>query len=211
MKDLILLVADKNAQFALRGALNRPKALGIRPITFDSDVHSGRDGGARKTGPELLALRRHQFRRALLALDFEGSGTECTDAVALEAQLDHRLRSAWGERAKAIVIEPELDAWVWGSDNVVAGVIEWPAGTGIRDWLRQEGFDFMSHDKPRRPKEAFEALLAKLKMPRSSALYEEIAASISLRNCHDPAFIRLREVLRGWFPEQRHPLSPRST
>jgi hypothetical protein len=31
MKDLALLVADKNMEFALRGILNRPKALRIRP------------------------------------------------------------------------------------------------------------------------------------------------------------------------------------
>jgi hypothetical protein len=34
MKDLVLLVADKNAQFVLKGALLRPEALGIRRIEF---------------------------------------------------------------------------------------------------------------------------------------------------------------------------------
>lgn len=135
MKDLILLVADKNAQFALRGALRRAEALGIRPITIESDVHSGRDGGARKTGHELLALRRHQFRHALLVLDFEGSGTDCEDPVELETELDRQLKPVWGERAKAIVIEPELDSWVWGSDNAVGEVMDWPSGTGVRDWF----------------------------------------------------------------------------
>ncbi len=58
MKDLILVVADKNMHFALRGALNRPEALGIRPITVEFLVHPGRDGGVRKGGAELLALKR---------------------------------------------------------------------------------------------------------------------------------------------------------
>ena len=35
MKDLVILVADKNAQFALKGALGRPEALGIGPIEYE--------------------------------------------------------------------------------------------------------------------------------------------------------------------------------
>ncbi len=64
------MVADKNAQFALKGALARPKALGIRRIEFEFRVHPGRDGGARKSGPEVLALERRRFKHGLLVLDF---------------------------------------------------------------------------------------------------------------------------------------------
>src|SRR5258707_585246 len=119
MKDLVLLVADKNAQFALKGALGRPDALEIRPIEFEFRVHPGRDGGARKSGPELLALERRRFEHALLVLDFEGSGTELPNAKDLEAQLDARLSGRWKEAAKSIVIEPELDVWIWGADNAI--------------------------------------------------------------------------------------------
>jgi hypothetical protein len=72
MKDLVLLVADKNAQFALKGALQRPEALGIRRIEFEFRVHPGRDGGARKSGPEVLAMERWRFQNGLLVLDYEG-------------------------------------------------------------------------------------------------------------------------------------------
>jgi hypothetical protein len=123
MKDLVLLVADKNAHFALKGALGRPEALGIRPIEFEFRVHPGRDGGTRRTGPEVLALERRRFKHALLVLDFEGCGTELPNATALEAQLDGRLSTHWKESAKSIVIEPELDVWVWGADNAVEPVM----------------------------------------------------------------------------------------
>ena len=56
MQDLVVMVADKNAQFAIQGVLNRPEAMGIRRIQFKFRVHVGRDGGARKSGPEMLAL-----------------------------------------------------------------------------------------------------------------------------------------------------------
>jgi hypothetical protein len=201
MKDLVLLVADKNAQYALKGALSRPAALGIRAIKFEFYVHSGRDGGARRTGPEMLALEQRRFQHALLVLDFEGCGTDLPTATDLEAQLDARLFRHWQAAAKSIVIDPELDAWVWGSDNAVETVIEWPTGPSIRQWLRQQGFTFQANEKPTRPKEALEAALRIPALPRSSALYQSIAERISLRHCHDPAYIRLRKQLIEWFPK----------
>jgi hypothetical protein len=201
MKDLFILVADKNAEFALKGALARPAALGIRPIEFEIRTHPGRDGGARKTGPELLATQRRQYQHGLLIFDFEGSGTDLADAVALETQLNGRLDHQWTNVAKAIVIEPELDIWIWGSDNAVEASIEWPAGKGVREWLREQGFMFDANEKPTRPKEALEAALRVPDLPRSSALYQHIASRISLPRCKDAAFVRLRNQLLAWFPK----------
>ncbi len=202
MKDLVLLVADKNAKYALQGALSRPKALGIREIEIDFVVHSGKDGGARKTGPDLLALQRRRFRHALLVLDFEGSGTALPDAVSLEAELDKRLELQWDQGAKSIVIEPELDVWVWGSDHAIENALEWPPGEHLREWLRRKDFSFVRNDKPGRPKESLEAALRELAKPRSSVLYQMIAEKISLKKCSDAAFIRLRKQLTTWFPRE---------
>ena len=71
MKDLFILVADKNAEYALKGALARPEALGIRPIEFEIRTHPGRDGGTRKTGPELLDhfARPHRRNHSHLGVD----------------------------------------------------------------------------------------------------------------------------------------------
>ena len=44
-KALVILTADKNAQFALRGILSRHKALHIKSIAADFHVHPGRDPG----------------------------------------------------------------------------------------------------------------------------------------------------------------------
>ena len=147
----------------------------------------------------MLALERRRFKHALLVLDFEGCGTDLPNATALEAQLDGRLSTHWKEAAKSIVIEPELDVWVWGADNAVEAVIEWPAGKSVREWLRERGFTFEANEKPTRPKEALEAALRIPGLPRSSALYQAIAERISLRHCGDEGFIRLRNQLLGWF------------
>ena len=200
MKDLVLLVADKNAHFALKGALARPEALGIAPIEFEFRVHPGRDGGVRKTGSDALAREHRRFKHALLVLDFEGCGSDLPNAEALEMQLDLRLKAIWQSAAKSVVIEPEVDVWIWGSDNAVEEVIEWRSGKRLREWLRDEGYTFDENDKPTRPKEAIEAAMKVAGTPRSSALYQRIAEKISLSRCADSAFLRLRNQLREWFP-----------
>jgi len=200
MQDLVLLVADKNIQFALSGALHRPKAIGIRSIEFVFLVHPGRDGGTRKSGPEILNLDARRFRHALLVLDLEGSGTECSEAVTLEQQLDERLTATWQGRAKSIVIEPEADIWLWGSDNSMQQILRWSDSRSIRTWLQGKGFDFTSEGKPKRPKEAFEEVVRECQIPRSSSLYSEITGKLSLSGCTDAAWQRLSGKLRVWFP-----------
>ena len=200
MQDLVLLVADKNAQFALSGALHRPQAIGIRSIEFVFLVHPGRDGGTRKSGPEILNLEARRFRHALLVLDLEGSGTECSEAVTLEQQLDKRLTATWQGRAKSIVIEPEADIWLWGSDNAMQQILRWSDSRPIRTWLQGKGFDFTSEGKPKRPKEAFEEVVRECQLPRSSSLYCEITGKLSLSGCTDAAWQRLSGKLREWFP-----------
>jgi hypothetical protein len=200
MKDLALLVADKNMDFAMRGILNRSKALGIRSVTYESRQHVNRDGGVRTTGPETLALLRKQFHHGIVMLDWEGSGTKAKSAIGLEQELDERLARTWGTRAKAIAIEPELDVWIWGTDNALRSIFEWPEAESIRGWLAGRGYAFDDSQKPVRPKEALDELMVWLDQPRSSVLYERITGKISLAQCVDPAFRRLRSTLQSWFP-----------
>lgn len=204
MKDLVALVADKNMHFALRGALSRPDAMDTRPIAHEFRTHIGRDGGMRTTGVELLARERRRFAHALLVFDLEGSGApEGQTAEELELVLDQELHARWGPNAKAVVISPELDIWMWGSDNALRQSLQWPIAGSIRSWLQDQGFVFDAHGKPERPKEALEAMVRIHRQPRSSALYEKITSLISLRRCSDPAFGRLRDALRSWFPVAR--------
>lgn len=201
MKDLVVLVADKNMQFALLGALSRPEALGIRPVTHEFRTHMGRDGGVRASGADLLARDRQRFAHSVLVLDFDGSGAREGQTVEeLEAALDEQIRADWDGNGKAIVIAPELEVWIWGSDNALKESLHWPLDVSIRDRLQDRGFAFDAGGKPQRPKEALEALVRIHRQPRSSALYAKITGRISLRHCSDPAFLRLRAALRSWFP-----------
>ena len=198
MKDLFVLTADKQASFALTGAFGRPESLGIRPITWETREHSGRDGGTRTDGPDILALERRRFSHALLVLDYEGCGDD-RPCAEVEALLDARLEQTWGANAKAIVIDPELDVWIWGSSNSIETVIGWTESKEIRTWLADHHFIFNANGKPTRPQEAIEAALRQIRLPRSASLYRQVAEKISLRNCSDLSFIRLRAQLETWF------------
>jgi len=200
MKDLALLVADKNMDFALRGILARPEPINIRRLSYEIKTHAGRDGGVRTSGPETLALLKRQFRNGLLMMDWEGSGAEVGSSIELENELDARLAELWGNQAKAIVIDPELDAWVWGSDNVMSEILGWRKNQRIRAWLADHGYELDPHLKPLRPKEALEELMVYLSEPRSLILYERVTSRISLERCVDPAFNRLKAKLQAWFP-----------
>lgn len=206
MLDLVVLAADKNMQFALNGALRRSEALGIRPITFEFFVHPGRDGGARSSGADVLRSERRQFEYALLILDFDGCSAKAGQtALDVEAQLDEELSLVWKAKAKAIVIDPELETWVWGSDNALQTALGWPLPQSIRTWLTEHGYSVGTNGKPDDPKAAFEALVPVHKIPRSSAVYESITSKISLATCQDEGFQRLKKALRHWFPASPTP------
>ena len=198
--DLVVLAADKNMEFLLRAGFDRPEALGIRPIGVRIQVHPFSDGGVRTSGAAVLSHLSRQYDHAIMILDFEGSGAS-ESAIDLELNLDTQLARSWQNRAKAIVIEPELESWVWGSDNALKQMLRWNESTGIRKWLNENDFSFSDEGKPDRPKEAFESVLRQLKRPRSSALYRRVGSRISLENCNDPAFRRLRDQLREWYPK----------
>jgi hypothetical protein len=121
------------------------------------------------------------------------------EAQDLEAELDSQLAAAWGDAAKAIVVEPEIDAWMWGNEAHLRELLEWKFPEGIRDWLVTQGFVFTDNGKPQRPKEAFEAASRRANKPRSSRQYRLNAERVSLQRCDDPAFQRLRATCLQWF------------
>lgn len=199
MRDLYVLAADNNIKFLVAAALRRHAALRIRPIDFEIGTHPQRDPGMRTTGVDLVRTQRQRFAHALLIFDREGCGEEAATAEALESTLDQRLAQIWGADAKAIVIEPESDIWIWGADVSMAQTLGWTESIAIRPWLAAQGFEFAPDGKPRRPKEAAEMISRQLRLPRSSATYGGLAERISLERCTDPAFGRLAASLRKWF------------
>ena len=203
-KDLLILVADGNMKATFEAAMKRAQALGIHPVRYDVIPHVGRDGGMRTSGVAMANALKSRYARALLVLDYQGSGGEAQGIQELEAILNASLSATWGDDGKVIVIHPELDIWMWGSDNSLAQVLGWPmASPPIRHWLAAQQFELEPNGKPVCPKEAMERVCRHLKIPRSSSTYAKIVSKISLTQCSDPSFQRTREALVAWFGVDR--------
>ena len=176
--------------------------MGIREPMPVVHVHPERDPGCLLRGHEFLSLFHKQFAHALILLDFEGCGQEKSTREALEDVIEKRLsQSGWGERAAAVVIDPELEMWVWSDSPQVDAVLGWQGRSpDLRSWLKDQDLLQEGQAKPERPKEAMELALRTVRKPRSSSLYAQLARQVSLERCVDPAFIKLKTTLQTWFP-----------
>lgn len=200
-RDLILLVADGNMKAATTGLLSRPLALSIREVDAQVVVHPERDPGCFVRAPEFLRPLRSRFAHAVVMLDCEGSGRESLGRAEMERDLTARLSPDWGEHAAALVLDPELEVWLWSGSPHVDHALGWAGRTpDLRTWMVKDGLLGANEVKPDRPKEAVEKALRVARKPRSSALYRKLAERVSLRTCQDVAFTRFGEILRGWFP-----------
>lgn len=202
MKDLVILAADKDMEHALAGLLSRPDALETRRIEVDIFVEPEHDPACALRGVDFLAAFAGQYRHGLLIFDHEGSGKVDIPASSLQTQLDNDFaRTAWGDRARAIVISPELENWIWSNSPHVDEVAGWRnREPSLRDWMVERGWLAAGHSKPSRPKEAFEAALREAQKPRSASLYKQLAEKVTFRGCVDDAFRLFVETMRAWFP-----------
>jgi len=200
-KDLIVLVADKNMEAVVTGLLGRPQSLGMRPITFDVFVHPRRDPGCLTGADDFLRPFCGAYRYALVLFDHEGCGRESVPAEALADEVKTRLESVgWTDRAEVVVLAPELEVWAWTDSPHVAHALGWAGQMpSLRAWLVEHGYWQPDEAKPRRPKAAFEAVLRQVRKPRSSAIYGDLARSVSLKGHTEPAFLRLTQALQKWF------------
>lgn len=207
MKDLVVLVSDKNMRFALEGILSRPKSLQIRSIRYDIPTdYLQNDPGLLNRGHEYLRTKINLYTHTLLIFDRDGCGKENKNREQIEKIVENNLRqTGWHDRAAAIVIEPELENWVWSDSPYVNAALGWPSIPALKDWLFAQGFTFTEKQKPEKPKEAIETILHEVRKPRSSDIYKKIAETVSLARCADPAFLKLKSTLQSWFPIHEEP------
>lgn len=203
MKDLVLLVADRNMEFTLRGLLGRPEALAIRPVAFDLYVHPRHDPGCLHEAHDFLRPLSRDYKYAMVLFDHQGCGREDDPPEVLSTSVKERLaRSGWDQRADVVILAPELEVWVWSASPHVETCLGWvDRQPSLRDWLAEAGHWPPGTPKPPQPKEAMEAALRQVRKPRSSAIYLELAQQVSLQGHDEPAFLRLAAALRRWFPQ----------
>jgi hypothetical protein len=199
-RDLIMLVADRDQEAAIRALLLRPQALGLRELTFDIRVHPRHDPGCLLEAHDFLRPFARQYRHALVVFDRSGCGQDERAATELEEAVVNRIPTVWTDRVAAIVVDPEIEAWVWSGSPHVATALGWSASRPIlRQWLNDQGLWTDTTSKPSDPKAAMEAALREIRRPRSSSIFREMASRVSVEGCVDPSFGRFRTVLTRWF------------
>ena len=141
-KDLIILTADKNMRFAVEGLLGRPQALFIRPVKANFYIHPERDPGCLLRSHSFLGSFVNQYTHAIVMFDREGCGREHKSRDELEKEVSLRLsQSGWGDRATTIVIDPELENWVFSDSPEIDAVIGWGnKNQPLKTWLQENNF-----------------------------------------------------------------------
>lgn len=210
MRDCIFLLADTNMQAAFEGFFTRKgfhQSLDCGNFDFDPRqdirVASGdNDPGLYTRGHELLRPFLRSHRRAVVVLDSEWDGSPGKDGITdhLTGQI---AATGWSDdRFIVIVIDPELENWIWQqNDHVARGLGFGDCNELMADTDLQTVWP-LGQAKPFSPKKILESLLRKKRIPRSSAIYKQITSQVSVKHCQDAAFQRLREAFRIWFPKE---------
>ena len=201
MKDLLALVADQDMAETLAALLQRHKSLGIRPIEYQVERHLRRDAGCRADAARRLRPHLHQYRQAIVMLDKHGCGRENSSREIIQDEIEQDLASnGWGDRAKAVVIDPELEAWFWTGSKHVTDVLGWQKTyEDLKAWLADRGLWSAGTAKPSDPKAAMKAVLRETNKAHSAALFGDLAKHTTWRHCRCPAFTELTQTLKHWF------------
>ena len=202
--DLVVLVPSEPEHQVLQALLTtRRPSLGIRAVRcLGVFVHPRRDAGCYREAPDFLRGFARRAQYALVIFDHHGCGRDAVPAESIAEETEGRLaRSGWEGRARVVVVEPELEAWVWSDSPGVADVLGWQGRQpALREWLEDRGLWRRCDPKPHDPKCALKEALDETHGHYPSALYSDLAARVSLNRCIDPAFRRLKATLREWFP-----------
>lgn len=115
----------------LRGFFSRERfhhALGCGPFSVDPGrdiiVDPGRDPGVFLRAHELLRLYEGEYAHAVVMLDAAWEGSPGADAI--REALTTRLKSRW-DSFTVVVIDPELEAWIWQDSPHVAQTLNFPS------------------------------------------------------------------------------------
>jgi hypothetical protein len=189
-----------------RGFLGRDKChLSLRCKAFSFDprhdlIRGISDPNTYRQAHVLLRPFHRTHKHAVVVLDNDWNGSPGVERI--REDVSHLLRiNGWeAPRFEVIVINPELESWLWQESPIVDAAFRYAGGVSLRAWLRDRGMWADGEPKPARPKEAVAAVLKITRVPPSGAIYRQIVERVSITGCTDPAFALLCDSLRRWFP-----------
>jgi hypothetical protein len=210
MRDCLFLLADKNMQAAFEGFLSRPRffnSLECGKFDFDAQTDlkvasSDNDSGLYVRAHELLSPFLKTHRHAVVVLDAAYEGSPGQENIT-EHISELIAKTGWkSECFQVIVIDPELENWMWQKNDHVAKALGFDSITEVMEDPDIQRVWPEGQPKPAEPKETMEKLLRKRRIPRSSAIYKQITSHVTIKGCSDSALLLLIETLRRWFPAE---------
>ena len=202
-----MIVPDADIEQAMKGLLPRTDSIDIAPVDFEVRRHVNKDSGCRTNAANYLRPYLRAYRYALVTFDRHGCGSRGTrEEIQGEVESD-LTRNGWENRSKAIVIDPEIEVWVWSRSPVVAAVLGWGNDfEALRRWLIAENLWAPNRRKPQDSKDAMRKAMERARLRpkarRSSSKFRDLATSVDCTGCDDPAFVELTRTLRAWFPPE---------
>lgn len=200
-------------------------------VSFDPEndirVHPAHDPGVWKDPQTILVVERNTYEKCLIILDEAWEGAPAPEKIIADIEALVVNEAKWERhRFEVILIRPELEAWIWqrkthvveafgfgGADEELWAMLEEKSLTLDPDKKKHRfvpanalaGFPPAwpkTEPKPKNPKGLVEALSRECQSGPASGVFNEISSTISVRGCVDPAFKKLRDTLRLWFPAQ---------
>lgn len=204
MKDLLVYVADADAEAVFAAVLKRHQSLNIREITFEIKRCPNHDCGVVKYGAGLARLEKQKYAKALLVLDFHGSGREHKGAADdcakwVQGELD---RVTWSNHSAVAVLVPELEEWLWRNPRAIADYLGWAVerlDQAVANYAKQRPREAVLAENP---KEVWEHVMKReARRTISPADFRKIAEKAGLKAWRDsPSFGAVIEILQNWFP-----------
>jgi hypothetical protein len=212
-RDCLFFVADNAMADVIDAFLSRgflETRIGCRDFRFNinEDMLIGTamggysDGGMHMHCHALLQesgyLNSHN--RVVVMFDKKFGGERPASEVREEALGRLRANGWAGDTADVVVIDPELEVWIWQDSPHVHETVGHAGERSLRDELKNETEWPDGFQKPLQPKALFREVCKRNRKGYSSSLYRDIVKKVSVKNCSDPAFQQLAFTLRRWFP-----------
>lgn len=204
----MFLLADLECEATLRGFFAREqfhRSLECGAFSFDEREDllrdaGGKDPGVWKNAHEILRSKQLSHDHALIILDNAWDGSP--NVAAIEQDITRNMvGSGWAvEQFEIIVIDPELESWIWQDNQHVERAFGHDRPPSLRSVLEQANLWPAGAAKPPDPKRAVEVVNSWYRFGPPSAVFNEIASRVSVRPCTDPSFCKMRAALQRWFP-----------
>ncbi len=200
-KNLVVLVPDIDIENCVMSLLDRFLLLeNLAPYNYKIIRHPMRDPGC-LVDPEAYLrsyLKTHDF--ALVIFDHDGCGKEKETREKLEAKVTALIgRNGWEGRSACVVIDPEIENWIWANSQKMAELVGWKSNEDLRKHLEENNFLPKGKDKPPKPKEALKFALKGTNIRISPALYQSITSAVPFKSCTSPSFLKFKSTITTWF------------